>query len=113
MKKSREGGALKCYNGQRDSTVGEESRKLRDRVEVKGIGQTLQGGEDTGSLEGIRRMGWKEDGAENNMLEVIRVEGGRTNGNVSRYTKVIMEEHDQNHKSGEGLVGGEMFPMCN
>ena len=61
MKKSREGGALKRYNGQRDSTVGEESRKLRDRV--KGIGQTLQGGENTGSLEGIRRMGVERRGS--------------------------------------------------
>ena len=37
------------------------------------------------------------------MLEVIRVEGGGTNGNVRRYTKVIREEHGQNHKSGEDL----------
>lgn len=37
------------------------------RVKVNGRGQTLQRGWDTGTFEGIRRMGWKEDGAEDKM----------------------------------------------
>ena len=50
--------------------VGEKSRKLRNRVEMKGRGQILEGGEDTEGLGGIRRMGWNKDGAKHKMLEV-------------------------------------------
>lgn len=37
---------------------------------MKGRGQTLQGGEEKDTLGSIRRMVWKEGGAEHKTLEV-------------------------------------------
>lgn len=44
--------------------VGEESRKLRNMVEVKGTGQLLEGGKDTESLGALEGWGEKKMGLD-------------------------------------------------